>query len=55
MRCKEEKFKLIIPNLEYKKKAIKYIKEHNKYKSPINGSGLLYEYLNDYEGWLRKL
>lgn len=55
MRDKEEKFKLVVPTLEYKKKAIKYIKEHNKYKSKINGSGLLYEYVNDYEGWLKKL
>lgn len=55
MKHKEEKFKLVVPTMEYKKKAIKYIKEHKKYQSPINGSGLLYEYLKDYEGWLKKL
>lgn len=55
MRNKEEKFKLVIPTTEYKKKAIKYIKEHNKYHSEIIGSGFLYMYLKDYEGWLSKL
>ena len=55
MKFKNEKFKLVIPTIKYKRKAIKYIKEHNKYKSRINGSGLLYEYIYDYEKWLKKL
>lgn len=55
MRKKEEKFKLVIPTIKYKRKAIKYIKEHNRYHSEINGSGFLYMYLKDYEGWLKKL
>ncbi len=55
MKRKEEKFKLVTPTIAYKRKAIKYIKEHNKYKSPINGSGLLYNYLDDYEEWLKLL
>lgn len=55
MKNKNEKFKLVIPTIKYKRKAIKYIKEHNKYNSRINGSGLLYEYINDYEKWLKKL
>ena len=55
MKIKNEKFKLVIPTIKYKRKAIKYIKEHNKYNSRINGSGLLYEYINDYEKWLEKL
>lgn len=55
MKEKEEKFRLVVPTEKYKRKAIKYIKEHNKYNSRINGSGLLYEYINDYEKWLKKL
>lgn len=55
MKFKNEKFKLVTPTIKYKRKAIKYIKEHNKYNSRINGSGLLYEYVDNYEGWLKKL
>ena len=55
MSNKDEKFELVVPTIKYKRKAIKYIKEHNKYSSRINGSGLLYEYLDDYKGWLKKL
>lgn len=55
MRNKDEKFELVVPTIKYKRKAIKYIKEHNKYGSRINGSGMLYEYLDDYKGWLKKL
>ena len=46
------KFKYVIPTLEYKDKAIEYIKEFIEYKSDINGSGGLDRYLDDYEGWL---
>lgn len=55
MKFKNEKFELVIPTIKHKRKAIKYIKEHNKFGSRINGSGLLYEYLDNYEGWLEKL
>ena len=55
MRFRNEKFELVTPTIKYKRKAIKYIKEHNKYSSRINGSGLLYDYLDNYEGWLKKL
>ena len=55
MKKKEEKFKLVIPTEKYKRKAIRYIKEHNRYHSEINGSGFLYMYINDYKGWLKKL
>ena len=55
MKEKEEKFKLVIPTEKYKRKAIKYIKEHNRHKSEINGSGFLYMYLKDYKGWLQRL
>lgn len=46
------KFKYVIPTLEYKDKAIEYIKEFIEYKSNINGSGGLDRYLDNYEGWL---
>lgn len=55
MKEKEEKFRLVVPTEKYKRKAIKYIKEHNRYHSEINGSGLLYMYLKDYKGWLQRL
>lgn len=46
---------LVIPSLEYKEKAIGFIKEFYEYKSDINGTGGLYRYLDNYEGWLEKL
>ena len=48
-------FKLVSPTLEYKEKAIDYINEFYEYKSEINGTGGLYRYLDNYEGWLEKL
>lgn len=50
-----EKFKYEIPTLKRKKDAINYIKEHIEVGSDINGSGGLDRYINDYEGWLKKL
>ena len=50
-----DKFFLEVPSLERKEEAIDYINEHEKYNSEINGSGSLYRYLDDYEGWLEKL
>ena len=52
---KEEKLKMIIPTKEYEQQAIEYIQEFQKYHSNINGVGGLYRYLEDYDGWLRKL
>ena len=50
-----EKFKLVIPNIEYKEKALDYIKELYSYNSSINGVGGLSRYLENYEDWLEKL
>lgn len=50
-----EKFKLVKPSLEYKRQAIEYIQEQNEYNSSINGVGGLDRYLENYEGWLKKL
>ena len=50
-----ECLRLIKPSLEYKEAGIDYINEHYAYNSPINGCGGLNRYLNDYEGWLKKL
>lgn len=45
----------IVPTIEHKKDAIEYVEECLAYGSEVNGSGGLDGYLNDYEGWLRKL
>jgi len=50
-----EKLKYEIPSLERKEDAINYIKEFYEYNSEVNGSGGLDRYLDDYEGWLKKL
>ena len=50
-----EKFKLIRPTIEYKKKAIEYMQELYEYNSSISGVGGLDRYLEDYEGWLEKI
>lgn len=47
--------KLIEPTIEYKEKAIEYIEEFYKYNSPINGTGGLDRYLDNYEEWLIKV
>ena len=49
--------KLIFPNLCYKEKAIKFIKEFYDYNSDINGSGALERYLEEYsyEKWIEKI
>lgn len=43
------------PTKEYEAKAIEYINEFYDYNSKINGTGGLDSYLNDYDGWLKKL
>lgn len=50
-----EYLRLIRPSIEYKEDGIDYINEHYAYNSPINGCGGLNRYLNNYEGWLKKL
>ena len=50
-----DKLKHVKPLKEHEKDAINYIKEFYKYNSNINGSGGLDRYLDDYDGWLKKL
>lgn len=51
------RFKLIYPNLEYKKQAEEYIEEFYEYNSNINGVGGLDRFSKDstYEEWLVKI
>lgn len=48
-------FYLEEPSINRKEEAIDYIQEHIKYNSPINGSGSLNRYIDNYEEWLIKL
>lgn len=50
-----ERFKFVVPSIEWKQQAIEYINEFYIYNSEINGAGGLHRYLDDYEGWLVKL
>lgn len=50
-----EKFKFVVPSIEWKQQAVEYINEFYTYNSEINGTGGLHRYLDDYEGWLVKL
>ena len=50
-----EKFYFEIPGISRKEDAIDYIREFLEYGSEINGSGGLHRFLDDYEGWLKKL
>lgn len=50
-----EKFYFEEPNISRKEAAISYINEFYEYNSEINGVGGLHRYLDDYEGWLKKL
>ncbi len=50
-----DEFKLEKPSNKRKNEAIEYIEEFYQYNSPINGTGGLQRYLEDYEGWLQKL
>ena len=50
-----EKFKFVVPTIEWKQKAIDFINEFYTYNSNINGTGGLQRYLDNYEGWLKKL
>lgn len=50
-----EKFYLEEPSIHRKEAAISYIHEFYEYNSKVNGTGGLHRYLDDYEGWLKKL
>ena len=50
-----EKFYFEIPGISRKEDAIDYIREFLEYGSEINGAGGLQRFLDDYEGWLKKL
>ena len=50
-----EKFYFELPSMERKEEAIQYINEFHDYKSEINGTGSLNRYIDDYEGWLKKI
>ena len=50
-----EKFYFEEPNISRKEDALSYINEFYEYNSEINGVGGLHRYLDDYEGWLKKL
>ncbi len=50
-----EKFYFEEPSIHRKDESISYINEFYKYNSEINGTGGLHRYLDDYEGWLKKL
>ena len=48
-------FKFEEPTLERKKDAIDYLNELKEHGSSINGTSGLDKYLEDYEGWLKKI
>ncbi len=50
-----EQFHYVVPTKEHEKEAIEFINEFYQYNSPINGTGGLQRFLNDYDGWLKKL
>lgn len=50
-----EKFYFEDPSLERKDDAIEFIKEFYEADSPINGTGGLQRFLDDYDGWLKKI
>ena len=50
-----EKFYLEEPTMKRRHQAYEYIIEHIKNNSNINGSGSLDKYIDNYEGWLKKL
>lgn len=50
-----EKLIHVKPTKEYEKQAIEYIQEFYKYNSEIHGVGGLSRFLEDYDGWLKKI
>ena len=51
----EEKLFFEVPSIERKNDAIDFINEFIKCGSNIHGAGGLYRYVDNYEGWLKKL
>lgn len=49
--------KLVFPSMQYKEKALDFIKEFYDHNSEINGSGSLDGYLEEstYENWIKKV
>ena len=49
--------RLVFPNIDYKDKAVEYIREFQEYGSEINGSRSLDRFLREstYEAWLNKI
>ena len=50
-----EKFCFETPSMERKNDAIEFVNEFIEYGSKINGVGGLDRFLDDYDGWLKKL
>ena len=50
-----DKFYFEIPTIERKQDAIEYMAEIFEENSTVNGVGGLDKFINDYEGWLKKL
>ena len=52
-----ESLKLALPSMEYKDRAIDYIREFHEYGSQVHGSGSLDRHLREstYEAWLEKI
>ena len=50
-----ERFYFEVPGIGRKKDAIEFIEEFYAHQSDINGTGALDSYVDDYEGWLKKL
>ena len=50
-----DRFYFEVPGIGRKEDAIDYIREFLEYGSEINGAGGLHRFLDDYEGWLKKL
>lgn len=50
-----DKLKYEVPSITRKNDAIEFINEFYEYNSEINGVGGLTRFVDDYEGWLKKL
>ena len=50
-----ERFYFEEPTLERKADAFDFVEEFNSYNSNLYGAGGFKRYLNDYEGWIKKL
>ena len=50
-----ERFCFEVPGIGRKEDAVAFVNEFYEYNSPINGTGGLLRYLDNFEGWLEKL